>query len=109
MTAGNAEFRGKGLLGTGYNYKGAHVNLWFCKFGKELILTIVFIYIHNLQKSSSLACKIFLSIKTLISTSNCMFLGQFAWVTFLKTNEGYLSQIALKNIQLIVNYTLLLL
>ena len=25
---------------------------------------------------------------------------------FLKTNEGYLSQIALKNMQLIVNYTL---
>ena len=24
---------------------------------------------------------------------------------FLKTNEGYLSQIALKNMQLIVNYT----
>ena len=28
---------------------------------------------------------------------------------FLKTNEGYLSQIALKNMQLMVNYTLLLL
>ena len=28
---------------------------------------------------------------------------------FLKTTEGYLSQIALKNMQLMVNYTLLLL
>ena len=62
-----------------------------------------------------------------LRTSNCMFLGQFGinspklvfrnrmklpersegnFFMFLKTNEDYLSQIAPKNMQLVVNYTL---
>ena len=70
--------------------------------------------------------EIVINMSQVISTSNCMFLGQFRIIKtaqvsfqkhdesqgnffmFLKTNEGYLSQIALKNVQLIVNYTLLL-